>query len=388
MDETAQAFAVYAYKLPKVHGTRFVNHQRNGLKKLLHNWTILILTIENATGPGAKVAAKTKAKLNGYLKKLRDMRFLLHCCIMKEILDIYATCLSLKFEKNQILPFEVSLAVERAKDAFEACLTDLNRDKLLEKIENVANIKIDFEKNKIEQTLLKRGHARRKEENRENVILTYEQVTNLSGVDELPFAAQLQESMTGCLNDRFLSFNDPIFCHFKWIDPTTWAEDRTGELDDLRAVASHFEGCLQISNFEAGKLKQEWKDLRLTVQHKYYHLRSCPLELWEAILHYNKAQFPNACILVELVLSIGVSNAVVESGFSRLTHLLSDRRLSLGHDTMEAMLLIQSNDNIWTNEEREELIEMALMSYLQKRRKRCLETSTSSMFASSKSSLK
>jgi hypothetical protein len=189
--------------------------------------------------------------------------------------------------------------------------------------------------------------------------------------------------MNNCLDERFKSFNEPIYNHFKWTDPSTWAPDRESELNDLKSVAGHLEESLQASDFKIERLKQEWKELRLTVQHKFSHLIANAVELWTAILKFQKQQFHTVCQLIELVLSIGVSNAVVESGFSRLTHLLSDRRLSMNHETMEAMLL-QANDSLWTEHERSDIIEMALQQFLRKRRKRCMEPTTASMFSTSK----
>ena len=108
MNVTAEALDVKAYKFPKVHGTRCLAHQRRGVDVLLHNWIILQQAIENTLAS----AKKPEAKLQGYLKKLKNFTFLGHCFLYKDILDIVAA-LSLNFEKEKLMVFEIGPAVER-----------------------------------------------------------------------------------------------------------------------------------------------------------------------------------------------------------------------------------------------------------------------------------
>ena len=61
-------------QVPKVHGTRFVNHQRQGLQCLLKNWFVLMITIENAIENSANKAAGVNAKLRGVLKKPKRLQ--------------------------------------------------------------------------------------------------------------------------------------------------------------------------------------------------------------------------------------------------------------------------------------------------------------------------
>ena len=119
---TAEAMEIHFYTIPKVHGTRFVNHQCLGLQRLLQNWIVIASTIEN-------VLASEKApnvKLAGYLKRLQDSKFLATRCLFKAILDIFATELSLPFERNELLPFEVSLSVAKATGALDDVLEPCN----------------------------------------------------------------------------------------------------------------------------------------------------------------------------------------------------------------------------------------------------------------------
>ena len=49
--------------------------------------------------------------------------------------------------------------------------------------------------------------------------------------------------------------------------------------------------------------------------------------------------------------------------------MLSDRRLSTAHETMEDLMVIKANDKIWTEAERKEILNLAVEKYLEKRRK-------------------
>ena len=88
------------YSFPKVHGTRFVNHQQNGVQILWHNWIPLKESIEKAVAHEKRETHS--AKLMGILKKLRDVRFPSVACLFKAILDIIAR-LSLTSKKGGIV---------------------------------------------------------------------------------------------------------------------------------------------------------------------------------------------------------------------------------------------------------------------------------------------
>ena len=109
------------YKFPKVHGTRFVGHQRNGLRILLNNWILLALSIENSIMHSTH--SNLNAKLKGILKKLRRPDFLATSCLFFEFLDIISA-LSLKFERGDLHAFEVLPAIEMTKISLQGLLED------------------------------------------------------------------------------------------------------------------------------------------------------------------------------------------------------------------------------------------------------------------------
>ena len=85
--------------------------------------------------------------------------------------------------------------------------------------------------------------------------------------------------------------------------------------------------------------------------------------MWEKIFMYKKNEFPNLCIMAELVMVLSGSNSSVERAFSLLTLLLTDRRSSLSHKTMEDLMVININNKLWTPLERENIIKDASDKY-------------------------
>ena len=76
---------------------------------------------------------------------------------------------------------------------------------------------------------------------------------------------------------------------------------------------------------------------------------------------------------MELLTCIAGSNSAVERAFSLLTLLLSDRRLSMSHTTMEDLMLIKGNDKVWSTGERNEILFRAVQIYMEKQQKTRLD---------------
>ena len=195
---------------------------------------------------------------------------------------------------------------------------------------------------------------------------------------------KLKETITTvneCLRKRLdMSANaaDGLFMNMRWVDPANWG-NVDEEIQMMLSVAEHFKVTLQHAkfNFDQRALKQEWKRLKDLVQ--LFYRRWKAKKLWQQILEYRREEFPNVCLLVEIIFCIGPSNTIVEKCFSQLTAMLSDRRCNLGPTTMEDLLLIQTNHLSWTPDERDELIDCALVKYMSKRRKLKLDNASFNM---------
>jgi len=74
--KAADALNITYYPLPKIHGTRFLNHRRRGFSKLLHDWPALITGFENLlANPNGGSSREPRAKVQGILAKLNSYDF-------------------------------------------------------------------------------------------------------------------------------------------------------------------------------------------------------------------------------------------------------------------------------------------------------------------------
>ena len=351
------------YKIKKVHGTRFIGHTKAGLKSLLNNWIVLVQAFENL------VAAKSSCskKIPGLLKSLRNTQFLAIACYYLRLLDAISP-LSLSFEDNEQMAYQVGSQVDSAI----ARLQDLSSQDIdVNQAIEYAGFKQDG--NILTQQLPKRGHMRQAKENREYVELQYEGMQNRNAETSTSRIIAIRDtiipSVEKFLKERFASFDDGVYSSMTWVDPAYWNEEPAKDLEKMDTLSNHFEE-MGIS-IEKCRLKREWKELRALYDRFY---ATCNvLAFWKKIFAFKKQQFPNICKLVEMVLSIGPSNAVVECGFSQLTATLSDRRISLNHSTMENLLLLKVNSHVLNEEEVDKIMQLSVQKFLSKKRKRTTE---------------
>ena len=374
---TADARDVTVYNFPKVHGTRFVNHQLKGLEKLLNNWLVLLAAIEDITV--STQASKVNPKLPGLKKKLLDFDFLWHCCLYKEILDVFSE-VSLKFEKNQLLVSEIALAIDKADSRLNDILeADQDPETLIQSLAGITLTSSNQSDQMTQMTkrMLKPNHMKRLEENREYTEASFTGKltrgrnrgcnTSIKDLKEAAIPA-LRKHMS----ERFDSFSSNEFSSMLWINPANWdLDNREAEFPLMDQFVSIFETLLTNASFNVNKYKREWKDLRMT--HKRLYSTHSALAFWQSILKNRRGEFPNIAIMVELALSVGASNSVVESGFSRLTTMLTVKRLSMSHDTMERCLRISINDSQWSEAERTWIHNQALSTFEETKRKRRME---------------
>ena len=81
------------------------------------------------------------------------------------------------------------------------------------------------------------------------------------------------------------------------------------------------------------------------------------------MLQYKRAEYPNLCIVANLVMCLSGNNSTVERAFSLLTLLLTDRRLSLSDETISDLMTINVNDKLWTPNEKSSIIKSAAEAY-------------------------
>ena len=218
------------------------------------------------------------------------------------------------------------------------------------------------------------GDALRNVDNRHEsaIIMSYLQHLSTENTEKaLSEKKVVATKIMECLEGRFDDYNKPIIQAMNWLDPVNWQADRKYGMADIEKLYSHFQETLDAANFDQRKAIKEWIGFRVLVSESAVLQKHQAAKLWERILLHKRDEFPNVCLLVELVICILGSNSLVECAFSLLTRMLSDQRLRTNHAAMSMRLRLKINDDIWSKDEREILC--ALEIYLQKRHKVTLE---------------
>ena len=380
-EETAHALGVQIYKFPKVHGTRFVSHQKKGVRILLHNWIILGQAIENSIAN--KTHSSLNNKLTAVLNKLRSLKFLEVTCLFYEIVDIVSSLL-LQFERGDIVASKVLPAVQQTKERLEDIIK--KDDDRSHSLVTENGFTVSVEDIKIQRHLPKEGHMKRLEANREFTQVALDRMVHeaprrraavrgdTDGESVASCITNLKErtvpALKGSLDERFSSLDSELYNAMYWIDPANWRGPEE-DVEAMKIVADHFKTTLQDHGFAVGNLATEWKNF--LVIHRSFYKGMEAQEMWGKVLQYRRSNFPNICCLVDIVMCIGVSNSSVERGFSILTSMLSDKRISLKHDAMEDLMIIKANHNFWSSMMLvDEVIDEALESFMSDKRRMLL----------------
>lgn len=378
----AQSLDICFYTLPKMTGTRFVSHRKKALTHLLDMWPAIITALEN-TLAARKHKHETKGKIIGFLKQLKSYAFLCLVCTFLDILE-KITPTSLVFEGDGLLPHEVkptvSLTVLELEDIIESAGTD---DELLDSHLSRFQYSTDEEgETCLAAAFAKSGNMLKALGNREYKSIELEGFTGLNASSLLKASTTkkgVASQLITCLQTRFESFNDPVFESMKWFDPKNWTDESLYGYDQIDCLSQHFEGPLSKNNFNKQKVHSEWKRFKMFISVHYKRkLASGEISakaIWRAVLLYRKSEFPNLSLLAQIIITISGSNSSVERSFSLLTSVLTDRRLKMTHKTLQMLIRIKCNDSVWSEEERNALIERATDIHMEARRKKKIDES-------------
>ncbi len=125
--ECAASLGITFYNLPKIHGTRFISHRRRSFKNLMEMWPAYILTYENVEADVQGHVATTRSKVSGLLKKFKSFQFMCYVQVYLDLLEDTVP-LSMVFESDMLLAFEVPLAVRRTVMELQERIDDIGTD--------------------------------------------------------------------------------------------------------------------------------------------------------------------------------------------------------------------------------------------------------------------
>lgn len=381
IQSAAESLDITFYVLPKMTGTRFVSHRKRSLTHLLHMWPAIITALENTLAI-RQHKGETRAKIQGFIKKLRAYPFLCLVCTYLDVLEKITTT-SLIFEGEGLLAHEIMSTIRMTLLELQDMVDSTGiEDELLDShLSRFQFVDEDGEKS-LSATFVRRNQMLRAAQNREYRTIELENFTTLNDA-AIEIASRekkkIASELIDYLENRFSSFDDPVFENMKWFDPKNWLEDSAYGNDQIEFLSDHFETILSKTAFLKASALIEWKKFKSFTRVNFGDkLLSNGIDargVWKTILRYRKSQFPSLCLLAQIIITLSGSNSTVERAFSVLTALLTDRRLKTSHDTIEMIIRIYCNDKVWSEKEREEIIERATDIHLESRRKKKMDES-------------
>ena len=364
----AAALNIQNYTLPKLTGTRFIGHRVSAYKALLNMWPAIITALENVVAD-SKIKSETKSKATGMLRKHRSYEILAKTCVYLDLLEAVRPA-SKVFEGEGLMIHEV-------KSTINMTTLELSEFEDCDDIENdiTSHIRRFFPdgENAITTKNFAPGDGLRKEKNRSytHVDMTPYLVNISNRSIDIAFNAKKKFSgkIKEMLQDRFdNSYGDNVINAMKWFDIKNWRDEKEYGYEDFAALYTHFEESLNNAGYEPDKVKKEWGRVRHYILSNFKKSDESR-DIWCKVLLSMRKDFPNIVILIELIISFSGSNSTVERAFSLLTNMLSDRRLSTAHATMNMLMKVKLSDSLWNDVEREEVLTRALEIFLSKRRR-------------------
>ncbi|KAK6171748.1 hypothetical protein SNE40_018183 [Patella caerulea] len=348
----AERLNVILQKIPKSSGTRFQGHKYRAIKVLIVDFLPLCLFAENmisSTNKSCKV--EQKAKLQGYLNQWLDYGYLAsmhlyrlalqqtaHLSYISQnatplITDIIHGLKSTVDELNDLiqstedLPFNstptddgLGVVITPESTDLPATLKFKEMNKLSEKQKDKLEKHVTVVKEKFTLKNVARGKAKA---NR--------------------IKAQLIPAITDTLNTRLESFNEPIFQAYKIADHSQWdpADADYGKAEII-CIGTHFRTSLSFHKYSQDMALVEWKGIRKLVSSKFNHFKNS-IMLWQQIFRHHHTEFPHILLVIEIILTTGISSSTVERGISMLNRLMSHSRTSMNNKTIDDLLVIRIN---------------------------------------------
>ena len=113
-------------------------------------------------------------------------------------------------------------------------------------------------------------------------------------------------SLSTMLRNRFDDFNNDLYQTMSFFDPKHWKDEKDYGNDAIVKFATHFQSTLEIAGYDSTQVLKEWRMLRNYA--KVWLKNVSPEEVWKKIISFKKSEFPNVCLLVEILITISGSN--------------------------------------------------------------------------------
>lgn len=180
---------------------------------------------------------------------------------------------------------------------------------------------------------------------------TFKEISLTRQPNDIVSFTNIRESLINAtqqyMNNRFSNFvQDPVLKAVATVsDPLGWPRDR-GQLlthgeDDINVLIDHFNPVLVNHGFSTCDCLHEWLELKMHALRRQERVSARPF--WKEMFTSHSDRFPNVLMLAEICLVLPVQTACCEHGNSCLARIMTDWRVSLNVDTLEALMNISMN---------------------------------------------
>ena len=192
-------------------------------------------------------------------------------------------------------------------------------------------------------------------------VITLEPVSKWSGdqnIDSLK--VNLLDTCVKYVEDRFGAFSVPPLSNFRVLDirirPSEHDELAEYDNEDISSLANHYKHSLTETEMEEvvpewqalkGRLQQQSKEIKDKYKKKkeeaYVITSTDVLKAYKHIIRMAPPSLVNILEVIKLVLTINVSTAEVERGFSALNRIKTETRARMSQDCLRSLLMVKTN---------------------------------------------
>lgn len=335
VQDIAEIMDEHFSKPNKANGTRWVEHKLKAANKLLQNWNLIIIHMENYAEDESN-KADDRAKARGILKKIREYKLVWFLHFLVDVLN-EITRISLLFQREDITLPSAMIKVKSAKQSLNNMINNSGAN--LQKFQGSVN----------------------------GAIYKGQTLTRVVD-DQVLFTgkSEIIQNLIVCLDNRFANWYDEpvysscnIFDHRNWPDEAEDQENEDNEEEDeedvqqptladygsqeLMVITDHFQTVLQNCGCDIPAAFTEWSELKMYVKSNTHLTRKHPLLVWQRISQEDSEikNYSNIMKVIHLTAIYPLANASCERGFSTMKRVKSDWRCSLSCNSLDVLMRIK-----------------------------------------------
>ncbi|XP_052778454.1 zinc finger protein 862-like [Mya arenaria] len=300
-------------KPQRLQGTRWLPHVMKASDALMKGYSAIRTHFEHVSQAGPNQATDAvKGRAKHLATKLQDWRVLRFMAFLQDLLQVVAQ-LSLTFQTSSITALEYLDAMEMA---------------------NLMLVQLQAEPG--EKFLEFTSHIH---QNQDGCWQFKGQPIKHFDPDRLYDFRNVAESVMDKMNARF-GHQDPVIQAARVFDCKDWPRDRQalalyGNAEITQLVA-HFSHVLVRRGCDVAMIPQEWTSIKASLSRRFRNAAVLPTI--QEVLH--SAGPDNIAHLIEVILTLPMSSAVCERGFSAVKRIKSDCRACLNTETLDNLLCV------------------------------------------------